>query len=111
MRKNDIRFVQVYRINGRLVVANSIEGAITTWREYMLPCSPDINSIERIGNDSYQFPGSSDGLMFSDISGDVYPQLTEELAEKSETIERLRYELEKMKTLVEELQAKPESAE
>ena len=111
MKKNEIRFVQVYRINGRLVVANSIEGAITTWREWNTPGCPEINSVERIGNDSYQCPATNSALMFSDISGDIYPQLTEELAEKSETIDRLRYELEKMKQLVEDLQAKPEKSE
>ena len=111
MRKNDIRFVQVFRINGRLVVANSIEGAITTWREWSVPGNQDINNIERMGNDSYQYPGSNDALMFSDISGDIYPQLTEELAEKSETIERLRYELEKANQLIKDLQAQPEKAE
>ena len=45
MRKLYVRLTQVYRINGRLVVANSIEGAINTWREWKQPNCPDIRSI------------------------------------------------------------------
>ena len=53
MTKDEIRMTQVYRINGRLVVANSIEGAINTWREWMSPSNPDIRNIERLGVDNY----------------------------------------------------------
>lgn len=51
MEKRQITLAQVYRINGRLVVANSQEDAINIWREWMSPNCPAIKSIKRIGND------------------------------------------------------------
>lgn len=51
MKKRQITLAQVYRINGRLVVANSQEDAINIWREWMSPNCPAIKSIKRIGND------------------------------------------------------------
>lgn len=51
MEKEQITLAQVYRINGRLVVANSQEDAVNIWREWMSPNCPAIKSIKRIGND------------------------------------------------------------
>ena len=51
MEKRQITLAQVYRINGRLVVANSREDAINIWREWMSQNCPAIKSIKRIGND------------------------------------------------------------
>ena len=51
MEKEKITLAQVYRINGRLVVANSREEAINIWHEWTSPDCPAIKSIKRIGND------------------------------------------------------------
>ena len=67
MRKEEVRLTQVYRINGRLVVADSIEGAINIYREWMTPGCPDINNVERMGNDSYSCVGN-EALMYSESS-------------------------------------------
>ena len=85
----------MYRINGCLVVANSIEGAINTWREWNQPNCPDIRSIERMGNDSYQTVGDDALVIAEELCGDMTNELTEELARKSEEIEKLTYDLKK----------------
>lgn len=87
MHREQIRLTQVYRINGRLVVANSIEGAINTWREWMSPNCPDINNIERIGNDALLF---AEGLC-----GDLSNQFVENIARLTEGKERLMSALQK----------------
>lgn len=99
MRKIEVRLTQVYRINGRLVVANSIEGAINTWREWNQPNCPNIHRIELLGND---FPSvGNDALVIAEeLCGDMTNELTEELARKSEEIEKLTYELEKANTFI-----------
>ena len=51
MEKEKITLAEVYRINGRLVVANSREEAINIWCEWMSPNCSTIKSIKRIGND------------------------------------------------------------
>ena len=50
MEKEKITLAEVYRINGRLVVANNREEAINIWREWTSPNCPTIKSIKRIGN-------------------------------------------------------------
>ena len=100
MNKNEIRLTEVYRINGRLVVANSIEGAINTWREWNQPCCPDIRSIERMGNDSYQTVGD-DALVYAEgICGDFTDSCVEQIARLSEERDKLKYELEKANTFI-----------
>ena len=100
MHKIEVRFTQVYRINGRLVVANSIEGAINTWREWNQPCCPDIRSIERMGNDSYQTVGD-DALVYAEgICGDFTDSCVEQIARLSEDRDKLKYELEKANTFI-----------
>ena len=100
MNKNEIRLTEVYRINGRLVVANSIEGAINTWREWNQPCCPDIRSIERMGNDSYQTVGN-DALVYAEgICGDFTDSCVEQVARLSEERDKLKYELEKANTFI-----------
>lgn len=91
MHKEQVRLTQVYRINGRLVVANSIEGAINTWREWNQPNCPDIRSIERMGNDSYQTVGDDALVIAEELCGDMTNELTEELAQRAEpqTIPRI----------------------
>ena len=84
MRKLYVRLTQVYRINGRLVVADSIEGAINIYREWMTPGCPDINNVERMGNDSYSCVGN-EALMYSESSA---------LAEELEQVHAKNYELE-----------------
>lgn len=86
MHKEQLRLTQVYRINGRLVVANSIEGAINTWREGMSPDRPDINNIERVSNDALVF---AEGLC-----GDLTYQF-EDIARLTEEKERLTSALQK----------------
>ena len=79
MRKIEVTLTQVYRINGRLVVANNIEGAINTWREWNQPSCPDIRSIERMGNDSYQTVGD-DALVFAEeLVGEYHKDETEHI--------------------------------
>ena len=80
MRKFYVRLTQVYRINGRLVVANSIEGAINTWREWNQPCCPDIRSIERMGNDSYQAVGDDALVCAEELVGEYHKDETEHIA-------------------------------
>ena len=104
MRKLYVRLTQVYRINGRLVVANSIEGAINTWREWNQPNCTDIRSIERMGNDSYQTVGDDALVIAEELCGDVTNELTEELARKSEEIEKLTYDLQKCETYCADLE-------
>ena len=106
MRQIEVRFTEVYRINGRLVVANSIEGAINTWREWNQPCCPDIRSIERMGNDSYQTVGDDALVIAEELCGDMTNEMTEELARKSEEIEKLTYDLEKCKAYCDDLERK-----
>ena len=106
MRQIEVRFTEVYRINGRLVVANSIEGDINTWREWMKPTTQDIRSIERMGNDSYQAVGDDALVIAEELCGDMTNELTEELARKSEEIEKLTYDLEKCKAYCDDLERK-----
>ena len=79
MRQIEVRFTQVYRINGRLVVANSIEGAINTWREWMKPTTQDIRSIERMGNDSYQAVGDDALVCAEELVGEYHKDETEHI--------------------------------
>ena len=79
MHKIEVRFTQVYRINGRLVVANSIEGAINTWREWMKPTTQDIRSIERMGNDSYQTVGDDALVCAEELVGEYHKDETEHI--------------------------------
>ena len=106
MRQIEVRFTEVYRINGRLVVANSIEGAINTWREWMSPNCPDINNIERMGNDSYSNVGNDALVIAEELCGDMTNELTEELARKSEEIEKLTYDLKKAGAYTDDLERK-----
>ena len=100
MNKNEIRLTEVYRINGRLVVANSIEGAINTWREWMSPGCPEIRSVERMGNDTYQAVGD-DALIYAEgICGDFTDSCVEQIARLSEERDKLKYELEKANTFI-----------
>ena len=80
MRKIEVTLTQVYRINGRLVVANSIEGAINTWREWMSPNNPEIRSIERMGNDSYQAVGDDALVCAEELVGEYHKDETEHIA-------------------------------
>ena len=106
MHKIEVRFTQVYRINGRLVVANSIEGAINTWREWNQPCCPDIRSIERMGNDSYQTVGD-DALVCAEVlCGDITSQFVEDIARLNEEREKLKYDLEKANAYATDLERK-----
>lgn len=84
MKKEEVRLTQVYRINGRLVVADSIEGAINIYREWMTPGCPDINNVERMGNDSYSCVGN-EALMYSESSA---------LAEELKQVHDMNNELE-----------------
>ena len=95
MNKNEIRLTEVYRINGRLVVANSIEGAINTWREWNQPVCPDIRSIERMGNDSYQTVGDDALVCAEGLCGDITSQFVEDIARLNEEKEKLKYDLDK----------------
>ena len=79
MHMIEVRFTQVYRINGRLVVANSIEGAINTWREWMKPTTQDIRSIERMGNDSYQAVGDDALVCAEELVGEYHKDETEHI--------------------------------
>ena len=106
MNKNEVRLTQVYRINGRLVVANSIEGAINTWREWNQPTCPDIRSIERMGNDSYQAVGDDALVCAEGLCGDLTSQYVEDIARLNEERERLKYELEKAQAYAADLERK-----
>ena len=106
MRKIEVTLTQVYRINGRLVVANSIEGAINTWREWMSPNCPDINNIERMGNDSYSCVGN-DALVFAEgLCGDITNQFVEDIARLNEEKEKLKYDLQKCEAYCADLERK-----
>lgn len=107
MHKIEVRLTQVYRINGRLVVANSIEGAINTWREWGNRETREIRSIERMANDSYQVPTGDDALVCAEgLCGDITQQFVEDIAHLNEDKQRLTYELEKSKTIIEDLEKK-----
>ena len=106
MHKIEVRLTQVYRINGRLVVANSIEGAINTWREWNQPVCPDIRSIERMGNDSYQTVGDDALVCAEGLCGNLTSQFVEDIARLNDERERLKYELEKSETYCKDLERK-----
>lgn len=97
MRKIEVTLTQVYRINGRLVVANSIEGAINTWREWNQPTCPDINSIERMGNDSYQTVGDDALVCAEELVGDYHKDETEHIA-------YLEDQCDKSKAIIEQIE-------
>ena len=104
MNKIEVRFTQVYRINGRLVVANSIEGAINTWRVFNQPVCPDIRNIERMANDSYQMIGDDALVCAEGLCGDITHQFVDDLARLNEENARLKNELEKSQSRVFELE-------
>ena len=95
----DITFTEVYRINGRLVVANSLEGAIVTWRERMSGCGIDILKIERMENDSPTEPPALENraMMFTDICGEdgMHRQSQEEIVMLKAEISELKAKLER----------------
>ena len=96
MHKIEVRLTQVYRINGRLVVANSIEGAINTWREWGNRETREIRSIERIANDSYQVPTGDDALVCAEgLCGDITQQFIDDISQLRQENEALKYDLEK----------------
>ena len=97
MRKIEVTLTQVYRINGRLVVANSIEGAINTWREWMSPNTPEIRSIERMGNDSYQAVGDDALVCAEELVGEYHKDETEH-------IEYLEEQCAKSKAIIEQIE-------
>jgi len=98
MEKKKIRLTQVYRIDGRLVVANSIEGAINTWYEWSGPEYPDITNIEKISN--YQH-----ALVYAEgLCGDITAPLKEDIATLNQEREKLRYELEKREAYCRDLE-------
>lgn len=106
MHKEQVRLTRVYRINGRLVVANSIEGAINTWREWMSPNCPEINNIERMSNDSYSNIGD-DALVFAEgLCGDITSQFVEDIARLNEENEKLKYDLQKCEAYCADLEKK-----
>ena len=106
MHKIEVTLTQVYRINGRLVVANSIEGAINTWREWNQPVCPDIRSIERMGNDSYQTVGDDALVCAEGLCGDITSQFVEDIARLNEEREKLKYDLEKTNAYATDLERK-----
>ena len=103
MRKIEVTLTQVYRINGRLVVANSIEGAINTWREWNQPTCPDINNIERMGNDSYSCVGNDALVCAEELVGEYHKDemehiayLEEQCAKSKAIIEQIELEKKKL---------------
>lgn len=104
MSKTEIRLTQVYRINGRLVVANSIEGAINTWREWMSPSAPDIVNIEKLASDSYQCVGQEALVYAEGLCGDITAQFVEDIAKLNEEKEKLTYDLQKREAYCAELE-------
>ncbi len=95
MKKHEIQLTQVYRINGRLVVANSIEGAINTWREWMSPNAPEITNIERMSNDQYNCIGHEALVYAEGLCGDVMTQFVEDITKLNEEKAKLQYDLNK----------------
>lgn len=95
----DITFTEVYRINGRLVVANSLEGAIVTWRERMQGSGIQITKIERMENNSPTEPPALENraMMFTDICGEdgMHRQSMEEIASLKSEIAELTAKLDK----------------
>lgn len=95
----DITFTGVYRINGRLVVANSLEGAIVTWRERMAGTGDEITKIEKMENTSPTTPPALENraMMFTDICGEdgMHRQSQEEIALLKGEIAELTAKLEK----------------
>ena len=95
----DITFVEVYRINGRLVVAHSLEGAIVTWRERMAGCGTDITKIEKMENNDPTEPPALENraMMFTDICGEdgLHRQSQEEIAMLKWENDELTAKLEK----------------
>ena len=106
MDKFSIRLTQVYQINGRLVIANSLEGAINTWREWMTPNSPDIRKIERVCNE-VPIPGD-DALVYAEgLCGDVSNQYIGDIARLKEENAKLKYELDKANDCIKDLRDAP----
>lgn len=105
--KERIRQVEVYRINGRLVVANSIDGAVGTWRAWMHPSQPDIDTIERVHNSEQH--SSNAALLHDSINGhdtcsaENVSRITEEAARLAEECARLNEENAKLKAQLDQL--------
>ncbi len=51
MKKSDVICTQVWKINGHLVVANDIEGALKIWRAWHAPAEPELHTVERISRE------------------------------------------------------------
>lgn len=51
MKKEDVSCTQVWKINGHLVVANDIEGALKIWRAWHAPAEPELHTVERISRE------------------------------------------------------------
>jgi hypothetical protein len=79
MERGQITLAQVYRINGRLVVAMSQEEAINIWREWMSPNCPAIKSVKRIGNNPTLHVGH-EALVFKEgLYGDLVRQFLDNI--------------------------------
>lgn len=109
MEKERIRLTQVYRINGRLVVANSIEGAINTWREWMGTTYSEIVNIEKMCSDNYQCPGQEAIVYAEGLCGDITAPLIEDITTLNQEREKLMYELEKLNVYCNELEERIKS--
>ena len=48
MEKEDVGQTQIWKINDRMVVAQSVESALAIWRAYHKPSEPEICNIEHI---------------------------------------------------------------
>jgi hypothetical protein len=70
----------------------------------MSPNCPEINNIERMGNDSYSSVGN-DALVFADgLCGDLTAQFVEDIARLNEEKEKLKYDLQKSDTYCADLE-------
>ena len=104
MDKAQVRLTQVYRINGRLTIADSIETAIATWCQWYNTTSSEISSIERVCNDSRSGVGNDAIVVVESLCGDFLTnQFTEDINHLTEQREQLLEDLKNCQARCDEL--------
>lgn len=80
----------VWRINGRLVVADEVEEAIAIYRKYKTPNDADIETIERVFGDEC----NGDAITVEDTNQER--RFAEQLAALTEENEKLKADIQRI---------------
>ena len=77
---------KVFRVNGKLTVAKTIEQAIELYRKFAAPAAVDVNSVEQVSGSQYCIDGDA---LTVDVQ-DLERHYAEQLAKLVEENERLK---------------------